>query len=135
MTSRRLRRRNIASAAGFVRVTNESRTLRSRERNLTLTGLAFVSDADGIIFNDPNTPPSTRDRLRGARVRADADLADRFRGINQFNVTFSQGIDGLGATDAINPLASRAHGRPDFSKLEFTDAHTQRMVSLGLTPH
>ncbi|MFL6931341.1 MAG: ShlB/FhaC/HecB family hemolysin secretion/activation protein [Xanthobacteraceae bacterium] len=99
--------------------------VRSRERNLTLTGLAFVSDADGIIFDDPNTPPSTRDRLRGARVRADADLADRFRGINQFNVTFSQGIDGLGATDAINPLASRAHGRPDFSKLEFTYSRLQ----------
>jgi hemolysin activation/secretion protein len=99
--------------------------IRSRELNLSLTGLAFVSDADGIIFEDPNTPPSTRDRLRGARIKAYADMADRFRGINQFNFTFSQGIEGLGSTDNANPLASRVNGRVDFSKLEFTYARLQ----------
>jgi hemolysin activation/secretion protein len=99
--------------------------IRSRERNLTLTALGFMSDANGIIFNDPGTPPSTRDRLRGARAKADGDWADQFRGINQVNVTFSQGIDGLGSTDNHNPLASRLHGRVDFSKIEATFARTQ----------
>ena len=49
---------------------------------------------------------------------ADADFADSCSGINQFNVTFSQGIDGLGSTDNGNPLASRAGGRVDFTKIE-----------------
>jgi hemolysin activation/secretion protein len=99
--------------------------VRSRERNLTLSGLAFLSDAQGIIFDDPAEPPSTQDRLRGVRVKADADWADRFRGINQFNFTFSQGIQGLGSTDNDNPLASRANGRVDFSKLEFSYSRLQ----------
>jgi hemolysin activation/secretion protein len=99
--------------------------VRSRERNLTLAALGFLSDADGIIFNDPDTPPSTRDRLRGVRAKADGDWADQFRGINQVNVTFSQGIDGLGSTHNDNELASRANGRVDFSKIEATFARTQ----------
>jgi hemolysin activation/secretion protein len=99
--------------------------IRSRERNLTLIGLAFLSDAQGIIFDDPDTPPSTRDRLRGLRAKADADWADPMRGINQFNFTFSQGIEGLGSTENQNPLASRANGRVDFSKLEFSYSRLQ----------
>ena len=109
--------------------------VRARERNLTFTGLAFLSDADGIFFNEPNMAPSTRDRLRGFRLKADGDWADPFRGINQFNLTFSQGIKGLGSTrnrdpnliDDLDtgPLPSRANGRVDFSKLEFTYARLQ----------
>lgn len=99
--------------------------IRSRERNLTLTALGFVSEPVGIIFDDPGTPPSTRDRLRGARLRADSDWADPLRGINQFFAQFSQGIQGLGSTDNDNPLASRGNGRVDFSKLEFSYSRLQ----------
>jgi hemolysin activation/secretion protein len=99
--------------------------IRSRERNLTVTGLAFLNNSDGIIFDDPLTPPSTRDRLRGVRLKADADLADPFRGINQFNVTLSQGIEGLGSTQNGSELASRANGRVDFTKLELSYARLQ----------
>ena len=99
--------------------------MRSREKNLTITGLGFITNSDGVIFDDPDTPPSTRDRLRGFRLKADADYADPLRGINQFNVTLSQGIDGFESTNNGNPLASRANGRVDFTKLEFTYARLQ----------
>jgi len=96
-------------------------TVRSRERNLTLTGLVFMSDN----YSDVLGSPFNVDRLRGFRGKADADIADSLQGINQFNVTFSQGIEGLGSTDNGNPLASRAAGRVDFSKLEGTIGRMQ----------
>ena len=95
--------------------------IRSRERNLTLSGLFFASDSQSNVLG----APFNDDRLRGFRAKADADFADRLLGINQFNVTFSQGIDGLGSTENGNPLASRPGGRVDFTKLEATAARTQ----------
>jgi hemolysin activation/secretion protein len=95
--------------------------IRSRERNLTLSALFFASnnesDVLGTLFNN--------DRLRGFRTKADADFADRWQGINQFNLTLSQGIQGLGSTQNGNPLASRAAGRVDFTKVEATLSRTQ----------
>jgi hemolysin activation/secretion protein len=95
--------------------------IRARERNLTFSGLVFLSDADADIFGEP----FNRDRLRGLRLKADADAADPWRGINQFNVTFSQGIEGLGSTPNGNVLASRLNGQVDFTKVEFTYARLQ----------
>jgi hemolysin activation/secretion protein len=99
--------------------------IRSRESNLTLSGLFFASnnesDVLGAPFND--------DRLRGFRTKADADLADQWQGINQFNLTISQGIEGLGSTENGNPLASRLVGRVDFSKIEATISRTQPLFN------
>ena len=95
--------------------------VRSRERNLTFTGLFFASDSSsdtfGQLFND--------DRLRGVRAKLDADLADSLGGINLINITASQGIHGLDSTDNGNPLASRLDGRVDFSKFEALGSRTQ----------
>jgi hemolysin activation/secretion protein len=95
--------------------------IRSRESNLTLAGLFFASnnesDVLGALFNN--------DQLRGFRAKADADFADRWQGINQLNLTVSQGIEGLGSTQNGNPLASRAAGRVDFTKVEATLSRTQ----------
>ena len=96
--------------------------IRSRERNLTFSGLAFLSDDDAFTLG----APFSRDRLRGVRVKADGDLADGFGGTDQWNVTFSQGIDGLGSTANGDPLASRAAGRVDFTKVEATSAILNR---------
>ncbi len=98
--------------------------IRARERNLSFTGLFFLTDDDGDIF----AAPSSRDRLRGFRVKADGDFADRFLGINQANITFSQGFLGLDSTGNNNPLASRAAGRVDFSKVE---GSVSRLQPLG----
>ena len=66
--------------------------------------------------------------MRGARGKADADWADGLLGINQINVTLSQGIEGLGSTTNGNPLASRTDGRVDFSKIEATVSRTQPLI-------
>jgi len=94
--------------------------IRSREANLTLTGLAFVTDSHSEVSGDAFTV----DRLRGIRLRADADWADRLLGINQVNATLSQGIEGLGSTGNDNPMPSRG-GRVDFTKIEATATRVQ----------
>jgi hemolysin activation/secretion protein len=91
--------------------------IRARERNLTLTGFAFLSDNDSFTnLTDPE--PFQRDRLRGLRGRADGDVADRLNGINQFSFTASQGLPGFGSTTNDNPLATRAAGKVNFTKFE-----------------
>jgi len=95
--------------------------VRSRERNLSFTGLFFVSNADSDALEEA----LFRDRLRGFRLKADADWADRFNGISQFNFTYSQGIEGLGSTSNQNELASRPGGRVDFSKIELSYSRLQ----------
>ncbi len=95
--------------------------LRSRERNLTLSGLFFAWDTQ----SDVHDATFTDDRLRGFRARADGDFADPFQGINQLYARVSQGIEGLGSTQNGNPLASRSVGRVDFTKLDGYASHTQ----------
>src|SRR5215475_11047034 len=94
--------------------------IRARERNLNVSGLWFWSNDRGIFFDLPDDPPSTHDRMRGMRVRVQADSADAVGGINQLYFVFSQGVRGLGATQNGQELASRANGRVDFSKMELT---------------
>jgi hemolysin activation/secretion protein len=95
--------------------------IRSREHNLTLSGLFFLSNDEGDLLSAPDSD----DRLRGVRLKADFDSADQWNGINQGNITFSQGIDGLGSSQNDNPLASREFGRVDFTKIEGWLVRTQ----------
>ena len=71
------------------------RPSRSSSDNYSHTNLDF--------FN-----PFQVDRLRGARSRVDADVADKLNGINQFSVTVSRGLDGLGSTSNGNPVGQPA---------------------------
>jgi hemolysin activation/secretion protein len=98
--------------------------IRSREKNLTVTGLGFATNDDSFAFGDL----LTRDRLRGFRLKADADWADSFLGINQVNVTFSQGVHALGSTDEGNPIASTNAGRVNFNKIEATFSRLQPLI-------
>jgi hemolysin activation/secretion protein len=101
--------------------------IRTREKNLTLSGLVFMSDS----FSDALEQPFNRDMLRGFRLKADGDWADRFLGINQVNVTYSEGIHGLGSSNNNDPNlpaqipTSREFGRVDFEKIEATLSRTQ----------
>jgi hemolysin activation/secretion protein len=107
--------------------------LRTREKNLTLTALGFMTDDDSFELGGP----FTRDRLRGFRLKADADWADSFLGINQVNVTFSQGLPILGATPNADPnaplpplpTASTNAGHTDFNKIEATFTRTQPLLA------
>jgi hemolysin activation/secretion protein len=95
--------------------------IRSREQNLFFSGLFFASNSTSDVLGSPYND----DRLRGVRLKADADLADAWGGINQLNVTFSQGVQGLGSTENGNPLASRFDGRVNFTKIEMLASRTQ----------
>src|ERR1700730_1358539 len=99
--------------------------IRARELNLNVRGLWFWSNDRGMFFDLPDDPPSTHDRMRGMRVRVDADSADAVGGINQLYFVFSQGVRGLGATQNGQELASRINGRVDFSKMELTVSRLQ----------
>jgi len=99
--------------------------IRERERNLNVSGLWFWSNDRGSFFDMPDEPPSTHDRMRGIRLRADADSADQTGAINQLYFVFSQGVRGLGATQNGQDLASRLNGRVDFSKMELTVSRLQ----------
>jgi hemolysin activation/secretion protein len=114
--------RSLVVEAGFAQP-----VIRSRERNLTLTGFAFMSDndSDSGLFG-----PLIEDSLRGFRLKADGDWADRFLGINQVNVTYSQGLQGFGSSNNNANLqdqvpTSRQYGRVDFEKIEATLSRTQ----------
>jgi hemolysin activation/secretion protein len=102
--------------------------IRARERNLNISGLWFWSDDRSSFFDLPDTPPSTLDKMRGFRVRVDADAADPSGGINQLYFVLSHGFQGFGSTQNGNELASRAFGRVDFTKTELT---LSRMQPLG----
>ncbi|MGA7488062.1 MAG: POTRA domain-containing protein [Xanthobacteraceae bacterium] len=99
--------------------------IRSRERNLNVAGLFFASDDNGSFFDMPDTPPSTLDRLRGFRLRAEGDNADSTGATNQFFFVLSQGIQGWGSTENGSDLASRANGKVDFTKMELTLSRLQ----------
>jgi hemolysin activation/secretion protein len=90
-----------------------------------------LSDFDAL------TPSAfNRDHIRGFRLKADADWADRLLGINQVNVIYSQGIHGLGSSENNTPdqaitndnLLSNPVGRVDFEKIEATLSRTQPLV-------
>src|SRR5207237_2799573 len=95
--------------------------IRSRAANLYVSGLGFATNDYSYEFGDL----FTRARLRGFRLKADGDWADRFLGINQVNVTASHGVNGLGSTGNDNPIGSTNAGRVDFTKFEATFTRTQ----------
>jgi hemolysin activation/secretion protein len=99
--------------------------IRAREGNLNISGLWFWSDDRSSFFDLPDTPPSTLDKMRGFRVRVDADAADQTGGINQLYFVLSHGFQGFGSTQNGNELASRAFGRVDFTKTELTLSRMQ----------
>lgn len=98
--------------------------IRSRERNLTVSALMFMSDnVSWTNFSDID--PFNRDRLRGVRARIEGDRADVLNGINQFSLTYSHGFHGFGSTDNFQIFASRPVGHVDFSKIELYLSRTQ----------
>ncbi len=101
--------------------------IRTRDQNLTLSGIAFSEDVKSNALG----VPLTEDRVRGLRARLDYDHADNFGGINLLQATLSRGVDGLGSTDNDNPIPSRVGGRVDFSKIEATISRVQDLRSFA----
>ena len=95
--------------------------IRSREENLTLSGLVFLSNNAAQLLGSPNSD----DRLRGVRLKADFDAIDSLNGTDQINAVVSQGFEGLGSSVNGSPLASRENGRVDFTTIAASISRTQ----------
>lgn len=88
--------------------------VRSRQMNVRAVGQLELRD----VNTDMAGVPFTRDRLRVARVGLSADRADsEWDGLSAVRITLHQGLDVLGAKAPGDPLASRARGRSEFTKL------------------
>jgi len=105
--------------------------IRSREKNLTVSGLGFMSESYSYLGVAENQV----DRLRGLRAKLDGDMADSTGGINQFNITLSKGFHGLGSTDNLPDPSNNFFGGPsnpfgkvDFGKAEGFYARTQPLI-------
>src|SRR5262249_3884549 len=108
--------------------------IRLREKNLIVSGMFFATDDRSDILGALNT----HDKLRGARFKVDADLAESSGAINQLNVVASQGIKGLGSSENGDVVLSTANGRVDFTKVEATYSRTQPLferLSLLVAAH
>ncbi|MGB9369090.1 MAG: POTRA domain-containing protein [Xanthobacteraceae bacterium] len=107
--------------------------IRTREKNLYVTALGFLTNDESFQFGSP----FTLDRIRGFRLKADADWADGLLGINQANLTLSQGLHILGATPNADPnallqplpTASTNAGQTNFTKIEGLYARTQPLFA------
>jgi hemolysin activation/secretion protein len=103
--------------------------IRAREKNLTVSGLGFMSESYSFLGIDTNQV----DRLRGLRARLDGDMAEAKGGaINQFSMTLSKGFIGMGSTQNLSDPTlnfaggpSNPFGRVDFGKAEGFYARTQ----------
>ena len=108
--------------------------IRLRERNLIVSGLFFASDDRSDILGTL----FSHDKLRGVRLKVDADLAESSGAVNQLNVVASRGIEGLGASVNGDLLVSTANGRVDFTKIEATYSRMQPLferLSLLVAAH
>jgi len=108
--------------------------IRLREKNLIVSGLFFATDDRSDILGALNS----HDKLRGVRLKVDADLAETSGAVNQLNVVASQGIKGLGSSQNGDLVLSTANGRVDFTKVEATYSRTQPLferLSLLVAAH
>ena len=97
--------------------------IRTRSENLTGFFAFDYKDSDSRLIGGT----LSNDRLRIFRAGLSYDRADEHAGVNQLNLSVSQGVDGLGSTGNDNPLASRANGKVDFFKVTGFAARTQEL--------
>ncbi len=88
--------------------------IRQRQENLS-TRVAFESrDTTADILGTP----LTRDHIRVLRAGLTYEKYDNWAGNNLATFTFTEGLDGLGASAAGSQDLSRAQATPDFQKAE-----------------
>jgi hemolysin activation/secretion protein len=97
---------------------------RARTGNLSARGTFSYFDGR-TDFEDVEL---SEDRIRALRVGLAWDAIDAWRGVNLADVELSQGLKGLGASPYGSPLASRAGGRPDFTKATLYAARLQSLA-------
>ncbi|WP_232468192.1 ShlB/FhaC/HecB family hemolysin secretion/activation protein [Bordetella genomosp. 13] len=103
---------NVASDVQSYSATATYPLIRSRLQNLRAVGQFEVRN----VTTDITDTPFTEDRLRVLRMGLSYDRTDSWNGITAVRGTLHKGLDGLGASDNGNELASRVNGRSDFFK-------------------
>lgn len=98
--------------------------LRSRKKNLSFRGSFTYRNSR----TDLRSSLLTEDRLRVLRAGGSADFADRFRGVNLFDLEASQGLDILQATESGLATRTRPGGREDFTKLTASALRIQQIA-------
>lgn len=102
--------------------------VRQRDKNWQIAMQFDGRDTDGDILGTP----LTRDKIRTARLSSSYDWIDAWHAQTVLDITFSQGINGLGASDAGDANLSRAGAEPDFRKAEFSLVRQQYLGSAWL---
>jgi len=97
--------------------------IRTRQENLSAHVKYEQKDTTGQSLG----ALTLKDNIRSLRLGLNYDNADKYEGINQALLEYSFGINGLGATNAANPLKSRADGKPDYQKLTFNLSRKQEL--------
>jgi hemolysin activation/secretion protein len=95
--------------------------IRQRQENLSM----FLGIDGRDTKTDTFDAPLVRDHIRVIRAGLSYDVVDSLGGADILNLTFSQGIAGLGASHVGDPFLSRAHAVPDFTKFEFLASRLQ----------
>ena len=104
---------DVRSHAASVGVGVDYKLIRQRQENLKLgLGLDAMNAQSKMLGS-----ALSDDNIRTLRARADYDRMDGWRGYNQASLVISQGVNGLGASDAHALNSSRNGARPDFSKV------------------
>jgi len=98
--------------------------IRSRSTNLFLNASFDVTEAS----TDALSTELYRDSLRVFRFGGQFNYADNFGGTTQADLTFSQGLDILGARRTGSLNLSRAGGHSDFSKVVFDLSRLQKLT-------
>lgn len=97
--------------------------IRTRQENLSAHVKYEQKDTTGQSLG----ALTLKDNIRSVRFGLNYDNADKYEGINQALLEYSFGINGFGATNAANPLKSRADGKPDYQKLTVNLSRNQQL--------
>jgi hemolysin activation/secretion protein len=112
---------DVKTDSFFARMILTHPLIRTRKQTLSLAG---QFDVESVQQLQPQLF-AYHDQLRVLRVSATEQLIDDFGGTNLFSAQLSHGLDTLGASGTNDPNVSRAGGRADFTKINFTAGRRQ----------
>ncbi len=115
---------DVKSNSEFLSVSLLYQLLRQRQENLSLKLTLDGRNSNTELLSTT----SSQDHIRALRANASWNGADSWLGSNALDITLSQGIAGLGASDVRDANLSRAQAKPDFTKLELSVIRLQSIV-------
>jgi len=114
---------NLVTKSQTAAITYTYPLMRSRRSNIYLRSALTAFNSKSTIFDIKDT----EDRIRAVRIGATIDSGDRAGGVNVFDVEYSHGIGGIGASVNGDEYLSRSSGRADFQR---ANLYASRIQSL-----